>query len=104
MMAADYRPKSFYDIVRNHSGFLVHPLQWTSRHLDLVGCQFEDVAPTPVYTESTRNDYKNNDRRKPCLERQSDVEIIAMSLFPTMKRRHLISILVGEDRTFAYPR
>ena len=103
-MAANYRPKSFRDIVRNHRGFLINPLQWTSRHLDLVGCRFEDVGTPPVYTESTQNDYRNNDGRKPCPTPPSDAEVIAMNLFPIIKRRRLINILVGKEGTFAYPR
>lgn len=48
-MVADSGPQSFRDLVRNHNRFrfLVGPLQWTSYHLDLAGCRFEDVA-TPL--------------------------------------------------------
>lgn len=104
IMAAHSRPKSFRDIMRYHHDFLVNPLQWTSRHLDLVGCRFEDVPTTPVSTESTRNNYRDNDGRKPCPKPLSDAEVIATNLFPIIKRRHLINILVGEERTFAYHR
>jgi len=91
--------------MRGHSGFLVHPVQWTSRHLDLVRCRFEDVATTPVYTETTGNDYKDKDEDdgKSCLKRpRSDAEEIAMNIYFAAKRRHLVNILVGEGRPFAY--
>ncbi|KAJ5793407.1 hypothetical protein N7457_000006 [Penicillium paradoxum] len=101
-MAANSRSKSFRDIVRNNPGFLINPVQWTSRHLDLVGCRFEDVGTPPVHTESTQNDHRKNESRNRCLTPPSDAEVIAMNPFPTMKHRSLISILVDKERTFAY--
>lgn len=103
-MAANSRPKPFRDIVCNHRGLLINPLQWTSRHLDLVGCRFEDVGNTPVYAESTQNDHRNNEGRKPCPNPPNDAEVIATNLFPIMKRRRLINILVGKEHPFSYPR
>lgn len=103
-MGPDSRPKLFRDIMRNHRDSLINPLQWTSRHLDLVGCRFEDVATTPVYAESTKSDGRNNDSHQSFPEPSSDAESIAMNLFPIMKRHHLINILVGDDGAFAYPR
>ncbi|KAJ5291929.1 hypothetical protein N7478_001180 [Penicillium angulare] len=41
-MAADSGPKPLYDLVHRHNGFLVNPLQWTSRHEMLA------VNPYPV--------------------------------------------------------
>lgn len=104
IMTADSRPKSFRDIVRNHRHFLVNPLQRTSRHLDLVGCRFEDVATTPGYADSTKSDGRNNDSQKSYPELPRDAELIAMNLFPIIKRHRLIKILVGEEGAFAYPR
>jgi hypothetical protein len=94
IMMAYSRPKSFPDIVRNHRDFLVNPLQWTSRHLDLVGCRFEDIATTPIYAESTKSDGRNSDSQKSYPELPSDAELIAMNMFPIIKRHHLINILV----------
>ncbi|KAJ5456164.1 hypothetical protein N7530_011438 [Penicillium desertorum] len=74
-MAANSGPKSFHDIVRSHRGFLVNPLQWTLRHLDLVGCRFADVETAPVDAESTDND-------RFCSKAPSDAEVIALNLFP----------------------
>ncbi|CAI7565547.1 unnamed protein product [Penicillium viridicatum] len=118
-MVADPGPKSFRDIVRNHNRFLVSPLQWTSRHLDLVGSRFEDVATTTVYTQQDRNtdgrnptlaatDLIQNDTNKkdqePCSRPlvQSDAEAIATGVFPETKRDHLIKILVGKHCPFAH--
>ena len=103
-MAANSRPKSFCDIVRYHHGFLTNRLQWASHHLDLVGCRFEDVGTTPVYAESTQNDHRSNDGRKPCPEQPNYAEVIATNVFPIIKRRRLINILVGKERPFSYPR
>ncbi|KAJ5972945.1 uncharacterized protein N7479_002863 [Penicillium vulpinum] len=113
-MAVDSGPKSFRDIVRNNNRFLVDPLQWTSRHLDLVGCRFEDIATTPVYTKSTQNERSNdgqnptlastylteNERNKKDQEtypkplQSNDAEALATGLFPETKRDCLIKILV----------
>lgn len=81
----------------------MNPLQWTSRHLDLVGSRFEDVDIAPAYTVSVQTD-KGNDLEESCLKRAKDAELIAESLSPITKRHHLIKILVGEDRAFAYHR
>lgn len=94
-MAADSRPKSLRDLVYNHQGFLVNPLQWTSRHLDLVGCRFED---------STRNEDRNDNHGELCPKSPRDAEGIARGLSPAIKRHHLINILVGEGRSFSYHR
>lgn len=103
-MAANPRPTSFYDTMRNNHGFIINSVQWTSRHLDLVGCRFEDVGTRPVYAESTQINHKTNDGRNSCLSSPSDAEVLAMNLFPAIKCRRLISILVGKGRTFAYSR
>lgn len=102
MMAANPQAKSFHDIVRYHSYSLVNPLQWTSYHLNLVGCRFEDVGTPPVYAESTQNDHRNTDGRKPCPKLSNDAEALAMKLFPLEKQRRLTNILVGEERPFSY--
>jgi hypothetical protein len=99
-MAAGSRPKTLYDIWRDNNGFLVNPLQWTANHLDLVGCRFEDV-PTPIAAEPTESDRGGNDQQS-CKRPSNDSEKIAMNPFPAIKRRHLVNILVGEDRPFAY--
>jgi LPS sulfotransferase NodH len=100
-MSASSQPKSFSDILRYHTSFLVNPIQWTSRHLDLVGCRFEDVGTTYVDAESTQNDHRNNDGPKPCPNTESDAEEIATNIFPLSKRDHLVNILVGKERPFS---
>jgi hypothetical protein len=100
-MAGNSRPKPFCDIVRDERGFLVHPVQWTSRHLELLGCRFEDVPTTPVYPE-TPNDHSNGDIQRPLTKQSNDAELLATNLFPVIKRRCLSDILLGEGRKFAY--
>lgn len=100
-MTADFAPGSFRDIVRKNNGFLVSPLQWTSRHLQLVGCEFEDVAVTPADTESNQRDHRDGIGRNFCAQAVTDAEILAMDIFPDTKRERLISILVGRDKPFA---
>lgn len=123
-MAAHSGPKSLRDLARKHNRFLVSPPEWTSRHLDLVGCRFEDVATTPVYGESTQNDRtdggqkstlvltdltqneRNKNGQESCPEPlvRSDAELFATDWFPETKRRRLINILLGDDGPFAHTR
>lgn len=104
IMAANPRPKSFRDIVLYHRDSLINLLQWTSYHLNLVGCRFEDVGTPPVCAESTQNDHRNNNGRKLCPAPPSDAEVISMNPFPFTKLRRLINILVGKERIFEYSR
>ncbi|KAJ5329450.1 hypothetical protein N7452_009840 [Penicillium brevicompactum] len=90
--------------MRYHCELLINPLKWTSRHLDLVGCQFEDVGIPPVNTESTQNNHRNNGGPKPCSTPPSDAEEIATNVSPPIKLRSLINILIGEEGPFAYTR
>ncbi|KAJ5831758.1 hypothetical protein N7474_000069 [Penicillium riverlandense] len=103
-MAADAGRKSLRDLVFKQSGFLVNPLQWTARHLDLVGCRFEDADPAPVpaptHTESTQDETRNNGGSGPVKKPRSDAEIMSMNLAPVIKRCHLANILEGEERAF----
>lgn len=103
-MGANARPESFHDIMRYHCELLINPLKWTSRHLDLVGCRFQDVGIPPVNTESTQNNHRNNGGPKPCSTPPSDAEEIAMNVSPPIKLRSLINILIGEEGPFAYTR
>lgn len=89
-------------IVLDQPGFLIHPLQWTSRHLELLGWRFEDAPTTPV--SETPNDHSNGDSGKSLPKRPNDAEVLAMNLFPVRKRRCLSNILLGDGRKFAYTR
>ncbi|KAJ5573726.1 uncharacterized protein N7459_008153 [Penicillium hispanicum] len=102
-MAADLRSKALRDLMRNN-GFLVNPLQWTSRHLDMVGCRFENVDITPVCTVSTPDDRRADPVGNTCPKSPSNAEILARNPFPNVKSRCLVAILVGEERAFEYPR
>ncbi|KAJ5277723.1 hypothetical protein N7524_003876 [Penicillium chrysogenum] len=46
----------------------------------------------------------NNDGRKPYRKLLNDAEVVAMNLFPIIKRRYLINILVSKERHFSYSR
>ncbi|PTU21638.1 hypothetical protein P175DRAFT_0500516 [Aspergillus ochraceoroseus IBT 24754] len=46
MQPSSGRPQ-FYDLFRQE-GLLVHPLLWTSRLLDILGCQFQDATTLPT--------------------------------------------------------
>ena len=95
-MAIDLEPKTFRDLVCKHTDFLVNPLQWTSRHLDLVGSRFEDVTLIPADGDLTTSTSSDTHRQAP-----NDAETLARHIFPDIKRRSLIKILVGRDRMFA---
>ncbi|KAJ5115542.1 hypothetical protein N7526_011423 [Penicillium atrosanguineum] len=104
-MAADSRPKSLRDVILKHTSFLVNPLQWTSRHLDLVGCRFEDVTPSPSHVPpSERSDPRDNGAREIGSDAPGNAASLATNPFPIKKRRSLINILVNEKRVFACPR
>ena len=96
-MAAGPGPKPFRVLMRHHRDLFVNPLFWTSRHLDLVGCRFEDIDTAAV--ETTPDD-SGTDTDKSL----SDVESLATNLFLNVKYRCLVSILVGEGRAFAKTR
>lgn len=102
IMAPDRRPKPFRDILRDNKRFLVPPLQWTSRHLDLVGCRFEDVA-TLDRTKSAEN-RDDGGSQGHSAKQPDDVVDLAMHLSPIIKRRCLTNILAGEEGRFASPR
>ncbi|PWY95730.1 hypothetical protein BO94DRAFT_455824 [Aspergillus sclerotioniger CBS 115572] len=96
-MAADPAPKTFRILMRHHRDLFVNPLFWTSHHLDLLGCQFEDIEASSI--ETTLDDSgSNNDRSL------SNVESLATNLFMDVKHRCLVRILVGEGRAFAKTR
>ncbi|KAJ0417785.1 hypothetical protein BJY00DRAFT_289064 [Aspergillus carlsbadensis] len=88
-------PKPLLEIVRSRRYLLEHPLQWTSRHLEAVGCRFDDIG-TPACLESTHQDREDTERGQ-----SSDAEALARSLFPNVKLRCLFNILLGEGRGFA---
>ncbi|KAJ5959282.1 uncharacterized protein N7479_006432 [Penicillium vulpinum] len=98
-MAANANPKPFRDLVDHHRDLFVDPLLWTYRHLDLVGCRFEDVDTT--ITESTQDDCRTDDDQRPSQKLPSNTEQLATNPFPTVKYRCLVNLLVGEGRAFA---
>lgn len=91
-MAADASPKPLRDLMRDHGSLFVNLLLWTPRHLDFVGCHFQD-------------DTANEERDGKAVEDQRgtslDVEEIARNLFHINKHRSLVNILVGEGHAFA---
>ncbi|KAE8152934.1 hypothetical protein BDV25DRAFT_127559 [Aspergillus avenaceus] len=103
-MMTELNPKSFHDLILNHPTVLVNPLQWTSRHLDLVGCRFEDAATISAGPEAVPTDNTNGGIRSRYLEHLSDAELIATNPFPAIKRRHLTNLLVHKTGNFTDPR
>lgn len=102
-MAHDPEPKPLRDLLLGTQRFCVPPLQWTSRHLDLVGCRFEDVALLPVNTESTQNNDTSNGQERSS-KKPNDAEVLATNIFADTKRKRLINILAGEEGRFKRPR
>jgi hypothetical protein len=96
--ANTYTPKPLLEIVRSQRDLLVHPVKWYLRHLEMVGCRFDDVE-TPTRSESTHQDHGDTDRRH-----SNDAEGLARNLSPEVKRRCLHKILLGEEGKFACAR
>ncbi|RAH39810.1 uncharacterized protein BO95DRAFT_426060 [Aspergillus brunneoviolaceus CBS 621.78] len=90
---------SLSDFMQNHRELLVNPLSWTSHHLNLLGCRFEDADNTSI--ESTG--MKDETRATPhtCADLVSNAERVARSPIPNVKHHCLVDILVGEERAFA---
>ncbi|RAL02362.1 uncharacterized protein BO80DRAFT_443673 [Aspergillus ibericus CBS 121593] len=97
-MAAGPGPKPFRVLLRHHRDLFVNPLFWTSRHLDLVGCRFEDVDTANDEPTQASDCGTGGDRNF------SDVESLATNLILGVKYRCLVSILVGEGHAFAKSR
>ncbi|KAK1144980.1 hypothetical protein N8T08_004695 [Aspergillus melleus] len=83
-------PKPLLDFVRGRRDLLDHPLMWTLRHLESLGCHFDDVA-TSTSSESPPQDSKHTD----------DAEGLARNLSPEWKLRCICRILLGEGQRFA---
>ncbi|GKZ30300.1 hypothetical protein AbraIFM66950_008636 [Aspergillus brasiliensis] len=45
-MQTSHRPMSFYALLQRN-GLLVRPPLWTSRHLDILGCQLDEIRSLP---------------------------------------------------------
>ncbi|PYI34365.1 hypothetical protein BP00DRAFT_433771 [Aspergillus indologenus CBS 114.80] len=88
--------------MQNHRELLVDPLSWTSHHLSLLGCRFEDADNTNI--ESTQKKHETGATPQTCADLASDAERVARSPIPNLKHRCLVDILVGEERAFARSR
>ncbi|RAH65564.1 uncharacterized protein BO66DRAFT_442971 [Aspergillus aculeatinus CBS 121060] len=86
-------PKPLLDFVRGRHDLLNHPLLWTWKHLESLGCQFDDLE-TSAYSESAPKDSQGT----------ADAEALARRLFPEVKLRSLCRLLLGEGRDFARAR
>ncbi|KAL4939477.1 hypothetical protein BDV06DRAFT_214246 [Aspergillus oleicola] len=75
-------PKPLLDFVRGRRELLDHPLLWTLKHLELLGCHFDDLE-TSAYSESAPRDSKGT----------GDAEALARRL-----------LLLGEGRKLARTR
>ncbi|GKZ17788.1 hypothetical protein AbraCBS73388_010107 [Aspergillus brasiliensis] len=45
-MQTSHSPMSFYALLQQN-GLLVRPPLWTSHHLDILGCQFDEIRTLP---------------------------------------------------------
>lgn len=83
-------------------GLLVDPLLWTSRHLEIVGCQFQDTRTLP--TVSGSDDRVANRRRagRASVEdwARLQAERLARSCAPRVKHYALINIMDCEGSPF----
>ena len=49
---------SLREVIIRNPGFAIHPLEWTTCHLDLLYCRFQDaIAPPETKTLVHREDY-----------------------------------------------
>ncbi|KAL4744897.1 hypothetical protein BDW72DRAFT_187705 [Aspergillus terricola var. indicus] len=91
----------FYTLLRQ-KGILDHPLCWTSRHLDIVGCQFQDAITSPTASGPDNSiasldcTGRANIERGSCLE----AERLAKSCAPRVKYCILTNILSCEGNPF----
>jgi hypothetical protein len=89
-----------------HFNIFTDPLFWTSRHLDAVGCRFEDHEALPM--ELLNNEHSSDghhylDQGSWLIEGsglESDVEQLARSCAPLVKYYALINILDCEESPF----
>lgn len=96
MMATDTSLRPLRDLMRYNGRFFVNPLLWTPRHLDFIGCQFQDN------TASEERDCKADEDQRGTSP--SDAEELATNIFRINKHRSLVNILVGEEHAFSRAR
>ncbi|KAL5335185.1 hypothetical protein BJX70DRAFT_390822 [Aspergillus crustosus] len=85
-------PKPLLDFVRSRRDLLDHTLFWTLKHLDLLGCHFDNKLETSIYSKLAPKDGT------------SDAEELACHLFAKVKLRSICRLLLGEGRKFARAR
>lgn len=86
-------PKPLLDFVRGRRNLLDHPLLWTSKHLESLGCHFDNLEMS-AYSESAPEDSKGT----------GDAEALARRLFPEVKLRSLCRLLSGKGQKFTRAR
>ncbi|KND91088.1 hypothetical protein TOPH_04348 [Tolypocladium ophioglossoides CBS 100239] len=103
---AGLSPKPLTELIRHHREIFVSPLFWTSRHLDLVGCRFEDVENVNDATEYSGvghiSTQPSNDDGLP-INDDKLIEIVkrlAKHQTYTSKVSNLTVLLMGEGRAF----
>lgn len=97
-MQSGSKPQSPYPVAR-HNPF-IHPLFWTFRQLDLVGCRFEDLE--------AENELQSHEHDCPneglwaieAAKLESEVEQLAKSCAPLVKTHALVNILGHEGSPF----
>lgn len=101
-MSSNSTTTSLYDLVCNHLRHLRNPLQWTSRHLRLIGCRFGDMDTASVHPQRSREDHKRDG--EDWSQESKDIHTLATNLSADKKRQCLVKILTGGARVFSTPR
>jgi hypothetical protein len=96
---------SLSDILRFRRELLVTPLFWTSRHLDALGCSFQQTDN--FMAKNTCDGYKaprwREDKQAPAAKSRtniSDVEMLAKSAVPSLKHNILRRLLLHDGSLF----
>lgn len=101
-MRSGFKPQSLHPVARHN--LIIHPLFWTSRQLDLVGCRFEDLEAENEL-QSHEHDCPNGGLWTIEADKlEAEVEQLAKSCAPLVKTHALINILGHEGSPFERPR
>lgn len=106
-MATDSGAISFHDIAQNRNGLFVRPFEWTSHHLDMVGCRFESP---PGLDQASQNDHRNDGGSSPDSspspspsQKRSDAKGLATKGFGQETRSNLLmDILMDKKPHFEF--
>lgn len=98
-MQSDSRQPRLYTLLRQE-GLLVDPLLWTSRHLEIVGCQFQDILPTVSVSDDCVAEQHCAGRAAVKERTRLQAQRLSMSCAPRVKHYALIDIMGCEGSPF----